>query len=103
MPDGVCFALHLRLIIFFEEEHPGALFFTRSSKVKLHLAQPQSGKLTGPLDDSPHDYVKLSFKEGFDSIFVVHLSDAISKRTWEFLPLIMPQSLAAQVLQLKLD
>lgn len=44
-------------------------------------------KLTGPVDHSSYNYVKLSFKEGLDPNFVVHLSDTITKRIWEVSPL----------------
>ncbi|KAJ8668101.1 hypothetical protein QAD02_009764 [Eretmocerus hayati] len=85
--DEVTFALQLSLIIYFEEENPGALFFTRSKKVILHLSDPQNSKLTGPMDNSIYNYVKLSFKEGFDPAFATHLSDTIGKRVWETVPL----------------
>ncbi|XP_058795295.1 vacuolar protein-sorting-associated protein 36 [Phymastichus coffea] len=85
--DNLTFALRLSLIIFFEEENPGALFFTRSKKVVLHLTEPPSDKLTGPIDHSYHNHVKLSFKEGLDPNFVIHLSDTVTKRLWEIIPL----------------
>ncbi|XP_011499251.1 PREDICTED: vacuolar protein-sorting-associated protein 36 isoform X2 [Ceratosolen solmsi marchali] len=88
--DDVSFALQLRSIIFFEEEIPGALFFTRSKKVILHLAEPPSDKLTGPVNTSIHNYIKLSFKEGFDPLFVIHLSDVLTKRLWEMDPCVVP-------------
>jgi len=43
-------------------------------------------KMPGPSDNSLHNYVKLSFKEGLDSSFITHLSDAIMRRAWEFAP-----------------
>ncbi|XP_014206177.1 vacuolar protein-sorting-associated protein 36 [Copidosoma floridanum] len=86
-PGDVAFAIHLHIIIFFEEENPGPLFFTRSKKVILHMSEPQSGKLTGPMDNSNHNFIKLSFKEGFDSSFVTDLTNAITKRVWERAPL----------------
>ncbi|XP_001601562.1 vacuolar protein-sorting-associated protein 36 [Nasonia vitripennis] len=93
-PDDVTFALQLRLVIYFEEINPGALFFTRSKKVILHLAEPHSDKLTGPIDNSRFNYVKLSFKEGFDPTFIIHLSDAIARRVWESVPLSISASLS---------
>jgi len=43
-------------------------------------------KMPGPADNSLYNYVKLSFKEGLDSSFITHLSDAIMRRAWEFAP-----------------
>lgn len=40
-------------------------------------------KAPGPTNNSPYNYVKLSFKEGLDSNFILQLSDAIMKRLWE--------------------
>lgn len=45
--------------------------------------------MPGPLDNSLYNYIKLSFKEGLDSNFIVQLSDTIIRRTWELTP-IMP-------------
>lgn len=39
-----CLFLALKYIVYFEEESPGALFFTRSKKIVLHLTAPDSGK-----------------------------------------------------------
>jgi ESCRT-II complex subunit VPS36 len=44
-------------------------------------------KMPGPADNSLYNYVKLSFKEGLDSSFITHLSDAIMRRAWEFVPI----------------
>lgn len=45
------------------------------------------GKLTGPMDNSPYNFVKLSFKEGFDPSFITDLTNTITKRVWERTPL----------------
>lgn len=63
------------------------LFIDLYKVKKLYLFL--SGKLTGPIDHSSSNYVKLSFKEGYDPTFSVHLSDTIVKRTWETVPLNM--------------
>ena len=42
--DDITFGLRLHLVIYFEEENPGALFFTRSKKVILHLAEAPGGE-----------------------------------------------------------
>lgn len=41
------------------------------------------------MDNSVHNYIKLSFKDGLDPNFIMHLSDTISKQLWELIP-IMP-------------
>lgn len=82
--EDVTFFLLLRYIVFFEEVIPGPLLFTRSKKVVLHLSEPLAGKQAGPFDHSSYNFIKLSFKEGLDSQFVVHLGNAIMQRAWEF-------------------
>lgn len=53
--DGhISLQLTLKYIVFFEEETPGALFFTRSKKVVLHLSEPAPGK--------PKTKIKLNFE-----------------------------------------
>ncbi|XP_076236321.1 vacuolar protein sorting 36 [Calliopsis andreniformis] len=84
-----CLSLFLHHVIFFEEETPGPFSFGRSKKIIMHLSEPRTDKRPGPLDISMYNYVKLSFKEGLDPNFIVHLSDTIIRRTWELAP-IMP-------------
>lgn len=45
-------------------------------------------KKPGPADNSIYSYIKLSFKEGLDPNFIVHLSDTIIQRTWELAPIV---------------
>ncbi|XP_076276417.1 vacuolar protein sorting 36 [Lasioglossum baleicum] len=82
-----CLSLSLHHIIFYEEEVPSPFSFGRSKKLIMHLSEAPSNKLPGPLDSSIHNHIKLSFKEGLDSTFIVHLSDTISKQVWEFSPI----------------
>ncbi|XP_043479234.1 vacuolar protein-sorting-associated protein 36 [Leptopilina heterotoma] len=84
--QGSRLALSLKYVIFLEEENPGAFSFSRSKKVVLHLTEPGPEKTKGPLDDSTKNYIKLSFKEGLDPNFIVQLSDALTRRAWEFMP-----------------
>lgn len=35
------------------------------------------------MDQSAHNYVKLSFKDGLESSFIHHLTEAVSTRCWE--------------------
>ncbi|XP_076224604.1 vacuolar protein sorting 36 [Nomia melanderi] len=84
-----CLSLPLRYVIFFEEDVPSPFSFGRSKKVIVHLSEATSNKLPGPFDNSVHNYIKLSFKEGLDPNFIMHLSDTISRQMWEIIP-IMP-------------
>ncbi|XP_070169585.1 vacuolar protein-sorting-associated protein 36 isoform X3 [Polyergus mexicanus] len=87
IPRGnTCLSLLLRYIVFFEEENPGPFSFGRSKKIVLHLSEPAVDKMPGPADNSLYNYVKLSFKEGLDSNFIMQLSDTIIKRVWELTP-----------------
>ncbi|KZC07585.1 PREDICTED: vacuolar protein-sorting-associated protein 36 [Dufourea novaeangliae] len=86
--DGqTCLSLSLCHIIFFEEEAPGPFSFGRRKKVIIHLSEAPGDKMPGPLDNSIYSYIKLSFKEGLDPNFVLHLSDAIMRRMWELMPI----------------
>lgn len=42
-----------------------------------------SDKMPGPAENSAFNYIKLSFKEGLDSNFIIELRDVLRKRTWE--------------------
>ncbi|XP_076176086.1 vacuolar protein sorting 36 [Ptiloglossa arizonensis] len=84
-----CLSLSLHHIIFFEEEASSSFSFGLSKKIILHLSEAITDKMPGPLDNSLYNYIKLSFKEGLDSNFIVQLSDTIIRRTWELTP-IMP-------------
>ncbi|XP_043259390.1 vacuolar protein-sorting-associated protein 36 [Colletes gigas] len=84
---NTCLSLSLHHVIFFEEEASGPFSFGRSKKVIMHLSEAISDKMPGPLDNSIYNYVKLSFKEGLDPNFIIHLSDTIMRRTWEITPI----------------
>ncbi|XP_034942295.1 vacuolar protein-sorting-associated protein 36 [Chelonus insularis] len=83
----VCLSLSLRYVVFFEEESSDS-FFSRSKKIILHLSEPPLDKLPGPVHNSIHMYIKLSFKEGLSSSFLPQLTDVIIKRLWETVPLV---------------
>ncbi|CAL7936419.1 unnamed protein product [Xylocopa violacea] len=85
----ICLSLSFRHVVSFMEEVPGPFSFGRSKKIVVHLSEPPIDKMPGPLDNSIHNYIKLSFKEGLDPIFLSQLSDAIMRRKWEHAP-IMP-------------
>ncbi|XP_012278337.1 vacuolar protein-sorting-associated protein 36 [Orussus abietinus] len=84
----MCLSLPLRYIIFFEEENPGPFSFSRSKKVILHLLDDILDKMPGPAAYSSNNYIKLSFKEGLNSPFLTHLSDALTNKAWERVPLL---------------
>ncbi|XP_076675499.1 vacuolar protein sorting 36 [Andrena cerasifolii] len=83
-----CLSLFLHHVIFFEEEVLGPFSFGRSKKVVVHLSEARMDKKPGPSDNSIYSYIKLSFKEGLDPNFIVHLSDTIVRRTWELAPIV---------------
>lgn len=84
IPRGnTCLSLALRYIIFFEEESTGPFSFGRSKKIVLHLSAVDTDKMPGPVEHSLFNHIKLSFKEGLDSVFLVQLSDIIMKKAWE--------------------
>ncbi|KAI4493194.1 hypothetical protein M0802_009611 [Mischocyttarus mexicanus] len=84
IPRGnTCLSLPLRYVVFHEEESPGPFSFRRNNKVILHLSEPSPDKMPGPAENSAFNYIKLSFKEGLDSNFIVELRDVLRKRTWE--------------------
>lgn len=86
IPRGLtCLSLHLRYVIYFEEENPGAFSFARSKKIVLHLAEAVVDRMPGPVNHSPHNHIKVSFKEGMDPNFISHISDAVTRRAWELL------------------
>lgn len=91
-----CLALDLSLIIYVEEESPSNFSFSRSRKVILHLSEATGGMIAfcthfyilncfivayseGPQQTSIYNFVKLSFKEGFQSDFVNLLENCIQK------------------------
>lgn len=98
----VCLTLHLRYVIFIEEESPSAFSFSRSRKIILHLTEPSPGNYSktyfstlkkktsnivdrneGPQPTSSYDFIKLSFKEGFTTDVVSILNDCIQKKKWD--------------------
>lgn len=49
------------------------------------------------MDQSTQNYVKLSFKDGLESSFIHHLTEAVSKRCWETMLNAMPSNPQAAV------
>lgn len=78
----VCLSLPLSYVVYVEEESPNALSFSRSRKVVLHLTKANPERNEGPQPSSIYDFVKLSFKEGFNSDVVSVLNDCCMKRKW---------------------
>lgn len=46
-----------------------------------------SGKSPGPVESSKHDFIRLSFKDGYDSTFTTKLSTVVLNRRWETVPI----------------
>jgi hypothetical protein len=46
-----------------------------------------SGKQPGPVERSIHNFVKLSFKEGYDGSFIASLNETIQQKRWEATPM----------------
>lgn len=79
----VCLSLPLKYVIFIEEESPSAFSFSKSRKVILHLTEPSPDRNEGPQPSSIYDFVKLSFKDGFNTDVISILNDCIQKKKWE--------------------
>jgi len=57
--------------------------FTKSAKIVLHLCTATSGRPPGPVTQSPHDYVRLSFRELGQQQFLRSLKEEMKKKRWE--------------------
>ncbi|XP_014253411.1 vacuolar protein-sorting-associated protein 36 [Cimex lectularius] len=82
----MCLSLPLYYVVFIEEEIPSAFAFTRSSKLVLHLSAARVDKKSGPVQVSPYNFVKLSFKDGLEDRFVNLLRNTLALKKWEILP-----------------
>lgn len=63
----------------------GFLHPLNSNKICIFLNK--SGKSPGPLESSKHDFIRLSFKDGYDSTFTTKLSTVVLNRRWETVPI----------------
>ncbi|XP_039279876.1 vacuolar protein-sorting-associated protein 36 isoform X3 [Nilaparvata lugens] len=76
-----CLSLSLSYIVFVEEQQ-SETFFSKSKKLIIHLAEPETGKGLSPLYNS-NTFIKLSFKDDLDSHFLISLNEAIAARAWQ--------------------
>ncbi|KAF4525442.1 hypothetical protein B566_EDAN004185 [Ephemera danica] len=97
--SGLCLRLHY--VIFIEEEQSSSFGFSRSKKILLHLMECIPGKQPGPVNNSVHNFIKLSFKESYDSSFIGLLNRTIQQRKWEIVPIIppIPQATGGRVIR----
>ncbi|CAG9767045.1 unnamed protein product [Ceutorhynchus assimilis] len=77
-----CLGLSNHLIVYIEEESPGA-FFRRSRKILLHLAEHNDPNADKPSPYSQYNFIKLSFREGYSTDVVGTLNKCLQMRYWE--------------------
>nr|XP_055173456.1 vacuolar protein-sorting-associated protein 36 isoform X3 [Nyctereutes procyonoides] len=78
-----CMAILLSQIVFIEEQAAG---IGKSAKIVVHLHPPPSTKEPGPFQSSKNSYIKLSFKEHGQIEFYRRLSEEMTQRRWENMP-----------------
>ncbi|XP_044521996.1 vacuolar protein-sorting-associated protein 36 isoform X3 [Gracilinanus agilis] len=78
-----CIAIPLSQIVFIEEQAAG---IGKSAKIVIHLHPASSNKEPGPFQSSKSSYIKLSFKEHGQIEFYRRLSEEMTHRRWENMP-----------------
>uniref|UniRef100_A0A8I3ZZQ4 Vacuolar protein-sorting-associated protein 36 n=1 Tax=Callithrix jacchus TaxID=9483 RepID=A0A8I3ZZQ4_CALJA len=78
-----CMAILLSQIVFIEEQAAG---IGKSGKVVVHLHPAPPNKEPGPFQSSKNSYIKLSFKEHGQIEFYRRLSEEMTQRRWENMP-----------------
>uniref|UniRef100_A0A8C6QH72 Vacuolar protein-sorting-associated protein 36 n=1 Tax=Nannospalax galili TaxID=1026970 RepID=A0A8C6QH72_NANGA len=78
-----CMAIPLSQIVFIEEQAAG---IGKSAKIVVHLHPAPSNKEPGPFQSSKNSYIKLSFKEHGQIEFYRRLSEEMTQRRWENMP-----------------
>ncbi|XP_004619602.2 vacuolar protein-sorting-associated protein 36 [Sorex araneus] len=78
-----CMAIPLSQIVFIEEQAAG---IGKSAKIVVHLHPAAPGKEPGPFQSSRNSYIKLSFKEHGQIEFYRRLSEEMTQRRWESMP-----------------
>uniref|UniRef100_A0A8D0WSN2 Vacuolar protein-sorting-associated protein 36 n=1 Tax=Sus scrofa TaxID=9823 RepID=A0A8D0WSN2_PIG len=76
-------AIPLSQIVFIEEQAAG---IGKSAKIVVHLHPAPSNKEPGPFQSSKNSYIKLSFKEHGQIEFYRRLSEEMTQRRWENMP-----------------
>ncbi|CAO2611622.1 Vacuolar protein-sorting-associated protein 36 [Lemmus lemmus] len=78
-----CMAIPLSQVVFIEEQAAG---IGKSAKIVVHLHPAPSNKEPGPFQSSKNSYIKLSFKEHGQIEFYRRLSEEMTQRRWENVP-----------------
>ncbi|KAM7111403.1 vacuolar protein-sorting-associated protein 36 isoform 3-T3 [Molossus nigricans] len=78
-----CMAVPLSQIVFIEEQAAG---IGKSAKIVVHLHPAPPNKELGPFQSSKNSYIKLSFKEHGQIEFYRRLSEEMTQRRWENMP-----------------
>ncbi|XP_032258987.1 vacuolar protein-sorting-associated protein 36 isoform X2 [Phoca vitulina] len=78
-----CMAFPLSQIVFIEEQAAG---IGKSAKIVVHLHPAPPNKEPGPFQSSKNSYIKLSFKEHGQIEFYRRLSEEMTQRRWENMP-----------------
>ncbi|XP_058404076.1 vacuolar protein-sorting-associated protein 36 isoform X2 [Diceros bicornis minor] len=78
-----CMAIPLSQIVFIEEQAAG---IGKSAKIVVHLHPAPLNKEPGPFQSSKNSYIKLSFKEHGQIEFYRRLSEEMTQRRWENMP-----------------
>ncbi|XP_036084414.1 vacuolar protein-sorting-associated protein 36 isoform X2 [Rousettus aegyptiacus] len=78
-----CMAIPLSQIVFIEEQAAG---IGKSAKIVVHLHPAPANKELGPFQGSKNAYIKLSFKEHGQIEFYRRLSEEMTQRRWENIP-----------------
>ncbi|KAI8122022.1 Vacuolar protein-sorting-associated protein 36 [Lucilia cuprina] len=80
---AVCLCLNLKYVISVSEEQASNFLFGRKTRLILHLRQPTSDKLPGPLDNSTNAFIKLSGKHGVLPEFSNALRETLQAKLWD--------------------
>ncbi|XP_011918992.1 PREDICTED: vacuolar protein-sorting-associated protein 36 isoform X2 [Cercocebus atys] len=78
-----CMAVLLSQIVFIEEQAAG---IGKSAKIVVHLHPAPPNREPGPFQSSKNSYIKLSFKEHGQIEFYRRLSEEMTQRRWENMP-----------------
>uniref|UniRef100_A0A6Q2YUB9 Vacuolar protein-sorting-associated protein 36 n=1 Tax=Esox lucius TaxID=8010 RepID=A0A6Q2YUB9_ESOLU len=82
-----CISIPLSQIVYFEEQAAG---IGKSAKIVIHLHPAPANKEPGPYQQSKFSYIKLSFKEHGQIEFYRRLTEELSQKRWESMPVSQP-------------
>lgn len=78
-----CLALSLSLVVYVEEESLSTFSFSRSRKIILFLSENSNDQSSGPQSTSAYNFIKLSFRDGYQHNVIDTLKHALQQRAWE--------------------